>query len=343
MSELMQELEQLGGEHLETIHTLIDRVLSREVGQEGSLTTMTRYHMSTGGKRLRALLPLAVAKAMGVEPSTLIPFGAACELLHNATLVHDDLQDGDRVRRGQPTIWVEYGAARAINLGDAMLYATMLLADELELDVALRHQAMTRIARETLRVVDGQEREFLLKELERPDASDYFAMVEGKTSGLFALPVAGAAALCGASDELLSALQEVTRHLGVVFQIQDDVLDLYGDKGREQPGSDIGEGKISMLVVHALHHSDENDAIWLRGLLRREREDVLAADVQRASDLFKSSGAVKAAFDEIDRRASIAAKHPELEKYPELHALITGMAEVFLAPIESVREKLLAP
>ena len=341
MSGLMQELEELGAQHLEAIHTLIDKVLSREVGEEGSLTQMTRYHMSTGGKRLRALLPLAVASAMGVESEKLIPFGAACELLHNATLVHDDLQDGDRVRRGKPTIWVEYGAARAINLGDAMLYATMLLADELDFDVAHRHEAMTRIARETLRVVDGQEREFLLKEIERPDTSDYFAMVEGKTSGLFALPVAGAAALCGASDELLDALQEVTRHLGVVFQIQDDVLDLYGDKGREQPGSDIGEGKISMLVVHALHNSSEEDAIWLRGLLRRDREDVRPEDVQRTSALFISSGAVKAAFDEIDRRAGIAAEHALIREYPELHALINGMAEVFLAPIESVRARLL--
>ena len=96
-----------------------------------------------------------------------------------------------------------------------------------------------------------------------------------------------------------------------------------------------------MLVVHALHNSSEEDAIWLRGLLRREREDVRPEDVQRASELFISSGAVQAAFDEIDRRATIAAEHAAIREFPELHALIKGMAEVFLAPIESVRAKLL--
>ena len=339
--DLMAELGELGERHMGAILGLIEQVMSDSVGATSSLNRMTAYHMSTGGKRLRALLPLAVARALDVPEHKLIPFGAACELLHNATLVHDDLQDGDRVRRGQPTIWVEFGQARAINLGDAMLYATMLLADALEMDVAKRHEAMTRIARETLRVVDGQEREFLLKERERPTAAEYFAMVEGKTSGLFALPVAGAAALCGASSELLDALQEATRHLGVIFQIQDDVLDLYGDKGREEPGSDIGEGKISMLVVSALQRAAGEEAAWLRALLRRERADITREDIARASALFESSGALKAAFDEMDRRAGIALEHPVIARHPTLAALLAGMTEVFLAPIQGVRQRLL--
>lgn len=336
--DLMQELERLRGAHLTSILALVDEVMTREAGEGSSLPAMNRYHMGTGGKRLRALLPLAVAEAFGQPAAQLIAFGAACELLHNATLVHDDLQDGDRLRRGEPTVWVEYGAARAINLGDAMLYATMLLVDELELPLAARHAAMRRVAQETLRVVDGQEREFLLKERERPGADEYFAMVEGKTSGLFALPVAGAAELCGADDALLEAIQEATRHLGVIFQIQDDVLDLYGDKGREQPGSDIGEGKISMLVVHALHHASEEDAAWLRDLLRRDREDVSQGDVARASELFVSSGALAAAFAEIDRRAELAVNAPALDEHPRLRQLLAGMADVFLAPIRATRE-----
>lgn len=337
MSPSMQTIKRLSAEHLPAILGAIKSVFADEVGATSSLSMMTEYHMSTGGKRLRAILPIAVAEALGHDPSSLVAFGAACELLHNATLVHDDLQDGDRVRRGHDTIWVKYGAPQAINLGDAMLYATMLLVDQLEVSGENRRAAMSRVARETLRVVDGQEREFALKELDMPDAESYFAMVEGKTSGLFALPVVGAAELCGASRGLCAALQEVTRHLGVVFQIQDDVLDLYGDKGREEPGSDIGEGKISMLVVHALHNAEEEDALWLRELLRRDREDVSSADVARASELFKTCGALDAAFAEIDRRATLASQDPVIGEHPELASLIAGMVDVFLEPIKSIR------
>ena len=317
----------------------MEGVLTRSVGEETSLLEMTRYHMSTGGKRLRALLPLVIARCFDAPVEGLIAFGAACEMLHNATLVHDDLQDGDRVRRGEPTIWVQYGMPQAINLGDAMLYVTILLLDELDFSAQARQGAIRRLATETLRVVDGQEREFALQQLPWPGADDYFKMVDGKTSGLFALPVVGAAELCGADAPLLDALQEAARHLGVIFQIQDDILDLYGEKGREAPGSDVAEGKISMLVIHALELAPREDAEWLRALLQRDREQVSREDIHRAMALFKSCGALSASFAEIDRRAEAALGQGALMAHPALHAVVREMVDVFLAPIKDVRRQ----
>ncbi len=335
----MDQIKTLHHTHIESILDHIEAVFAQAVGADASLVSMSRYHMSTGGKRLRALLPLACAEALDVPAERLRAFGAACEMLHNATLVHDDLQDGDTLRRGKPTIWVEYGQPQAINLGDAMLYVTMLLVDELDVAVELRHKAMRRVALETLRVVDGQEREFALQSIDWPTSKAYFEMVEGKTSGLFALPVVGAAELCGAPDDLLEALQEASRHLGVIFQIQDDLLDLYGEKGRDIAGSDVAEGKISMLVVSALEHAERSDAEWLRALLRRERETVTTQDIERAIKLFESSGAVHEAFKEIDRRTALAIEDPALKKHPGMHALISGMVDVFMAPIAGVRAR----
>jgi geranylgeranyl pyrophosphate synthase len=165
-------------------------------------------------------------------------------------------------------------------------------------------------------------------------------MVEGKTSGLFSLPVAGAAALCDAAPEVIAALEIASGHLGVVFQIQDDVLDLYGDKGREQRGSDIAEGKRSLLAIHALNHADPQDAAWLRELLDRPRDQVSAADITRAIELFESCGAVRAAFDEIDRRVTAAHDHLATLNQPALTSLIDQLAQVFLAPIAQVRSNL---
>ena len=178
--DVKRTLEQLGAEHLPAILGLIEEIVVEGAPAGSSLPEMTSYHMSTGGKRLRALLPLAVAESLGRPARDLVPFGAACELLHNATLVHDDLQDGDTIRRDQPTIWVKYGEARAINLGDAMLYYTLMLVDALDAPVETRHRASNRVLKETLRVIDGQEREFLLKELGDPSPEDYIRMVEGK-------------------------------------------------------------------------------------------------------------------------------------------------------------------
>lgn len=336
-------LQTLSAAHLPAILDVIERVTRSSTPEDSSLQEMTSYHMGTGGKRLRALLPLAVAQALGHDPATLLPFGAACELLHNATLVHDDLQDGDRVRRDHPTVWVRYGSERAINLGDAMLYVTLAMIDELELDVSLKHAATQRILRETLRVIDGQEREFLLKAMETPELSDYVRMVEGKTSGLFALPIVGAAALCGAPQGALDALQEAARHLGVVFQIQDDILDLYGNKGRGEVGSDLGEGKVSMLVVHALEYGEEGEIAWLKGRLAQDRAPVTETDVDRATALFEQSGALDAAFVEIDRRVAAALDAVASLDLPDLHALIAGLSDVFLAPLEGVRPETLPP
>lgn len=335
--QLLERLDGLRDAYLNDVLAMMRDTISESTPLGSSLPQMCDYHLKTGGKRLRALLPLLVADVLETSPKKLIPFAAACEILHNATLVHDDLQDGDETRRGEPAVWVKFGEARAINLGDAMLYYTMLLAARLDAEPEAILAINQRILKETLRVIDGQEREFLLQEEDRPTREGYFAMVEGKTSGLFALPVAGAATLCGGSDELVEALAEAASHLGVLFQIQDDLLDLYGDKGRDFVGSDIAEGKISALVVHALEHASPQRSEWLRDLLRRDRAEVSQEDVAEVLELFEKTGAKAAAFAEIDRRRALAVDSVVIAKTPKIRALLQAMADLFLAPIAGIR------
>jgi geranylgeranyl pyrophosphate synthase len=334
--ELLEYLRALKERWLDQVMQCVSETV-RDVSPEGtSLVPMADYHLGTGGKRLRALIPLAVAETLEVDPARVVPFAAACEILHNATLVHDDLQDGDEVRRGEPTVWKKWSPARAINLGDAMLFWTLALARRADFEVQRRDRLVERIVRDTIRVIDGQEREFLLKEMEAPSSADYFRMVEGKTSGLFALPMAGTAELCGAAPELVEVLADAAMHLGVLFQIQDDVLDLYADKGRDQRGSDIGEGKISALVVHFLEHAPADEAAWLREILDSPRDQVSSEDVDRAAQLFEERGTLRAALDEIERRRRLAVDDPVIAAHPELAQLLRGIAALFLRPIEHV-------
>ncbi len=315
----------------------IDDAVDGSVPAASTLPGMARYHMKTGGKRLRALLPLLTAEALGRDPTALVPLGAACEILHNATLVHDDLQDGDRLRRGEPTVWAHYGAPQAINLGDAMFYWTLLLVQRLEGPAALREAVAERVLLETLRVIDGQEQEFQLKS-QPPSLAGYFAMVEGKTSGLFALPMAGAALFCEADEAVVNDLSEAARHMGVLFQIQDDVLDLFGSKGRDMVGTDIAEGKRSVLAVRALTTLPQAEAAWFAGVLDAPREDTSPADIQRAIALIRDHGALDFALDELARRRDAALATPAVAASPALSELVGGMCAVFLAPIEPLLE-----
>jgi geranylgeranyl pyrophosphate synthase/phytoene/squalene synthetase len=315
---------------------LIKDTLQSTSPAAASLHAMCGYHFETGGKRLRAILPLLTAEALGEDPAVLQPFGAACEMLHNATLVHDDLQDGDAVRRGQETVWKRFGVPHAINLGDAMFYYAVVLAQGLRCDPARKDRVVGRLVRETLRVIDGQEREFVLKRNKDPSLGDYFSMVEGKTSGLFALPMAGAAELCGAPEDVVAALSFAATHLGVLFQIQDDILDLYGDKGRGQRGSDIAEGKRSILVVHALENGSSEQRRWLREVLDRPRDVTTARDTDAVAELFERTGSLRFAIDEMLRRRTLARAVEGLARCPALVTLIDEVCELLWAPIHDV-------
>jgi len=298
-----------------------------------TLTLMSNYHLSTGGKRLRAILPIAVAESYAKDPQWMLPFSCACELLHNATLVHDDLQDGDTTRRGEETIWVKYGIPQSINVGDALLYYAIGALNKMEVPPAKIVELLSMFVQGTIQVIDGQEREFLLIE-NPPSMENYFTMVEGKTSGLFAIPFCGAAILCDAEPELVKKMSQASRHLGVIFQIQDDVLDIYANKGRERKGSDIAEGKRSVLATYTLLNADEKDARFVESVLNAKRENVGDEDIENVSRLFLSCGALDFALDEIQRR--VVCIETLLEGESKVWNISNALIETFLKPIENL-------
>ena len=332
----LAHLESIRKRHLPEILFLLDDVI-REAELAGSgLAEMCRYHFQTGGKRLRALLPLLVADCLGEDPAKAVAMGAACEMLHNATLVHDDVQDGDEARRGRETVWHRFGVARAINLGDAMFYFTLLLAQRAPVSGERREALARRMLIETLKVIDGQEQEFALRASPRPSLPRYFDMVEAKTARLFVLGMAGSAEMFGREARVLEGLTEAARQLGILFQIQDDVLDLYGDKGRDQRGSDIAEGKRSILAVHALENSLPDDAGWLLEVLDKDRAATSSADVERVARLFDRLGSLSFAVREMhDRRHAALAAIDALEQ-PGLSAMMQGISETVLEPIREL-------
>lgn len=291
---------------------------------------MAADHLAAGGKRLRARLALASLEALGGRRLDGVGWAAAVELLHNATLVHDDIQDGDHVRRGRPTLWSVHGVAQAINAGDLMLMLPFLALQDAP--HTLRGDLAAALAEYATRCVRGQVQELDLLRAGQLDWCSYLDAAEGKTGALVALPVHGAALLGGRSDAHAAALANAFLQIGLLFQLQDDLLDLYGDKGRACHGSDLYEGKVSALVVaHVARRPSERSA--LVELLATPRAETTPASVERAIDDFVASGAQADVLARIESLARDARDAEVLADEPALHAVAISLVHLALAPI----------
>jgi len=307
-------------------------VAGRRLDRVGS---MAQEHLATGGKRLRARLALASVEALGGARGAAIGWASAVELLHNATLVHDDLQDGDEVRRGCPTVWAAHGAEQAINVGDLMLMLPFLAVEEIE-DPQVGWALSRCLARHATEIVRGQSEELSLLGTRRFDWDSYVGAATGKTSGLFTLPVTGAALIAGRAPGVADDLGEAFGRLGLVYQIVDDVVDLYGDKGRDKRACDLYEGKVSALVAAHLERAPADES-WLAALLETPREETPEALVAEAIERFRASGALGWVLGHVEQLVDETRVSPALVAEPALHAVAMGLADLARAPVSGMQ------
>lgn len=323
---------------------LVERFIETAVcGNDGAaqskINKITLEHFSTGGKRLRARIALEVAALLGVEQNNAVYWASACEILHNATLVHDDIQDGDTLRRGQPTVWYKYGKAEAINVGDLLLLLPVKVLENLKVDPEIRWNLARSLATAAENVVRGQSLEFSLKDHLGSEGLPelYKICVNKKTSALFELPVFGALILGGLNLQKALEASKVFEDFGRLFQIQDDLLDLWGKKGRDEVGSDIKEGKVSALVVEHLRLVP-NDLEWLQTVLLAPRSETSTRDVQETIFRFEKSGAKATALKTVAGIKDSILKNPALVENIKLRPLVEKLLSLVLDPISHLYE-----
>jgi geranylgeranyl diphosphate synthase type I len=293
---------------------------------------MLAYHMGwegegagkeAQGKRIRPLLTLLCADACGVDWHAALPAAAAVELLHNFSLIHDDIQDQSQLRRGRPTVWVKWGIAQAINAGDMLFTLAFLALQNLEetSSGAVALDASRILQKVCLRLTEGQYLDLSYEK--RPDLTlaDYWPMITGKTSALLG-GCAALGALVGRADrDRREAFDEFGVKLGLAFQVLDDWLGIWGDEALtgKSAESDLISGKKSLPVLFGLAQENQFARRWRQG-------EIQVAEISQLVRLLEEDGAQSFTLSEADRltkeaRAALHRAVPEPERAKNLSDL----------------------
>ena len=279
---------------------------------------MLTYHMGwTGegagpeatGKRIRPMLVLLTCLASNGTTSaeetcqSALPAAAAVELVHNFSLVHDDIQDNSDKRRGRPTTWIKWGVPMAINAGDALF----VLSNQAIIDLKENYPAgvVVRAAEildnTCLELTRGQFLDMSYEEKTDLGVDDYWPMVAGKTAALLSACCHIGALLGGADESLQEAYRSFGHYLGLAFQVQDDILGIWGDEALtgKSAASDLMEGKKSLPVLAGLSANRSFAARWKQGPIQ-------SAEVQELVRVLASEGGYEKANDAAKQMTDLA-------------------------------------
>lgn len=255
------------------------------------------YHLKTGGKRLRSTCAILIYKSFGGDIEKIMPFAAACEVLHNWLLIHDDIEDGDIIRREKHTVWFKYGSNTAINVGDFLsekVYEMILnlrkknVSDKIIIDI-LRLTVNT-----ALKTGEGQALDMHFRNI-IPKESEYMKMIKLKTGAYLVLPMIGASIIAGADIKTTHLIKQYGEYVGPAYQIIDDILD-YNEKSKTF-GSDVKEGKRTLMIIHCLSKCKNNEKIKLMKILNKPRDKTSLQEIKFAKTLLDNYNSIDYSFE----------------------------------------------
>jgi len=257
----------------------VQREMREAVGSNpGVLYAWMRYHLgwedqggspvqASPGKLMRPVAVLLATELLGGDVAHALPAASAIELVHNFSLLHDDVEDASEFRRGRQNLWVFAGAPQAINTGDGM-FVVARLAQYRMLAAGAPPERVLAVMREIddacMRLVEGQYLDMSFETRADVTLDEYLAMSAGKTAAMFAAPFAAGAILAGGPEATIAALREYGRHVGLAFQMVDDVLGIWGDPAvtGKPVGDDLSARKMTYPVIVALESSDEAGGLF---------------------------------------------------------------------------------
>jgi geranylgeranyl diphosphate synthase, type I len=304
-------LKELSQSMLPALEAELQRQVARfDHPQSAAFHEMLSYHMGwsgegahNAGKRVRPLLLLLVVGACEGQWLRAISPAAAVELVHNFSLVHDDIEDNSATRRGRMTVWKKYGVPMAVNIGDALFsisnQAVLEASAHYKPEVVLASAASLHAA--CIALTRGQFLDMSYEKRTDLKVDDYWPMVEGKTAALLAAAAEMGAILGEAAGDRVRYFTGFGHNLGLAFQVQDDILGIWGDESAtgKSVGTDLVEGKNSLPVLYGLAHSSEFAGRWGGSTVTTE-------ETPRLAQLLKDEGAFAYCVRESERLTGLA-------------------------------------
>lgn len=303
LSDSARLIRQAMGEAFPTVEARVARFYHMQEYHLGWRDERLQPATADPGKLIRPQLVLLACQAAGGEPQQALPLAAGVQLLHDFTLIHDDIEDNSATRRGRPTVWSLWGVAQGINVGDAMFVIAHLAIHRLA-DAGVPAERALRVLRRfdeiILQVCEGQYLDLSYEGDLTITPEDYLAMIGRKTAALIAGACELGALVAGAAPDTAATLADFGRSMGLAFQIEDDLLGIWGlpEVTGKPAAADLYRRKVSLPVVHALATSA--DRATLASLYARPELD---------------DAAVKAALEILDAAgsraycATVAAQH----------------------------------
>lgn len=288
-------------------------------GHHQELGAALEHLLGSGGKRVRPAVALLTGGMLGAERERLITLSAAIELLHTATLVHDDLIDGALLRRGIATLNSHWTPAATVLTGDFIFARAAKLASETNtVDVM-------KLFAETLSIIVNGEITQMFSSRRLANRDDYFQRIYAKTASMFELATAAAAILSPADPETVELMRSFGYDIGMAFQIVDDILDFTGEQATvgKPVASDLRQGLITLPALCYIEtHPEDPDLDWLRDGLHYQDDPI-----NRLVEAIRKSGAIQQSMDEA--RKFIRSGLEKLEAMPDgpEHQALVGLAE----------------
>lgn len=258
-----------------------------------TLCEASDHLIKAGGKKLRPVLVILACESVGGRSEDALKTAASMELIHTFSLIHDDIMDKDEMRRGKPSVHTLWGDPMAILAGDTLFskaFETVLKTDA-EIDPKRIVDALKTVVDSCIKICEGQALDICFEGKLDVKEEEYLTMIYKKTAALISAATRAGAILGGGTDEQIEALSDFGRLIGLAFQIQDDYLDVVSDAEDigKPVGSDILEGKMTLMVVHTLAKASKKDREMLKSILTAKNEDL----VEDAIALFNKYDSIK--------------------------------------------------
>jgi geranylgeranyl diphosphate synthase type I len=275
-NELKNSINRLKG----PLYFELQQMMAYHMGWEGERTRSS----AGGGKRIRPLLVLLTTAASGGDWQLALPAAASVELIHNFSLLHDDIEDNSPSRRGRPTVWVRWGVSQAINTGDAMFSLAHLMMLELDKGISpiVTLEAVKIIQNTCLHLTQGQYLDISYEDRNDLRLEDYYPMISGKTAALIAACTEIGALVAGANKDIQEHFRTFGLNLGLAFQALDDLLGIWGDPTKigKSNASDLLSGKKSLPVLYGLEKGGVFSERWMKGGISPDEVPELARELE---------------------------------------------------------------